>query len=109
VAAFYGVACQCISGYIWDVMTNACIIGCPSTGCTINCGKIPNVITTSALSVSSIVVRNIIASASTTIQAFYLAAKSDYISINSMACVCQSGMYWNSITMRCYSLSFKLQ
>jgi hypothetical protein len=61
-----------------------------------------------ALPVTSVTVRNIVASASATIQAFYLAAGSDYSSINSMACPCSSGMYWNSITMRCYSLSFNL-
>jgi len=110
VAGFFGVACQCISGYIWDVMTNACIVNCPSTGCTINCSKIPYALVSSpALPVTSVTVRNIIASVSTTIQTFYLASGSDYSSINSMACSCQSGMYWNSITMRCYSLSFNLQ
>jgi len=109
VAGFFGVACQCVAGYIWDVMTNTCIVSCPSTGCTITCNKISYTsLTLAALPVTSVTVRNIVASASATIQAFYLAAGSDYSSINSMACPCSSGMYWNSITMRCYSLSFNL-
>jgi hypothetical protein len=110
VAAFYGVACQCISGYTWDVMTNACIFSCPITGCIINCLKIPYVLVTSpAKSVNLVTVRNIIISSSALIKAFYLIIGSDYTSINSMACICQSGMYWNSLTMRCYSGSFNLQ
>jgi len=38
-----GIACGCVDGYIWDVMTNACILPCigNNTIC-MNCKIIPN-------------------------------------------------------------------
>jgi hypothetical protein len=67
----YGVACQCVTGYIWDVMTNTCIFNCTSIGCTIHCGNIFNVLIGSkAVAVSSVLVRNL--AGGSTISSFYM-------------------------------------
>jgi hypothetical protein len=123
VAGYYGVACKCATGYIWDVMTNACIANCPSTGCTMNCANIPNVVTGSAaISISPVsssasaslvgstaatIIRNL--PGGTSIQAFYVSAGSNYANISSMACKCNSGYSWDNLRLRCYSNSISLQ
>jgi hypothetical protein len=53
--------------------------------------------------------RMIIASASRIIRDYYLNVTSNYAGINSIGCICQSGTCWNTLTMRCYNLTFSLQ
>lgn len=47
---FGGIACGCIAGYLWDIMTNTCIRTCTlaSINC-MNCNKIPNVNTKTSI------------------------------------------------------------
>jgi hypothetical protein len=111
MASFFGVACRCISGYVWDVMTNGCIVSAASY--TMNCLSIPNLLNLQNVKKPLALVgnRKIIPSSSAIIQNYYLNISSDYaiLANNAMACICQSGTCWNSITMRCYNTTFSLQ
>jgi hypothetical protein len=106
IAGYYGVACACATGYIWDVMTNACISKCPSAGCTMNCASIPNVANTTPVLASSITARNLPGGAS--MKNFYLTAGSNHASISSTACQCISGFSWDSLRLRCYNSNINL-
>jgi len=100
MAGYYGVACRCVGGYIWDVMTNTCIR--LSSTYTMTCSSIPDVLANSAsLPVSQVAVRNL--AGGSDIQTLYSYAGTNYFSISSNACPCSSGFSWDSYRLRCFS------
>lgn len=100
IPGYYGVACRCVGGYAWDVMTNTCIR--LSTTYTMTCSSIPNVVPNSvAVPVIQVAVRNIAGGAD--IQTLYSYAGTNYFAISSSACRCNSGFSWDSYRLRCYS------
>jgi hypothetical protein len=106
VTGYYGVACKCVTNYMWDVMTNACIKICTSTSCTMDCTKIPNLKNTSSVNLSTVSQKNL--AGGSTIANFYLSVTSNYKNISSLACQCTAGYSWDSVRYRCYKTFISL-
>jgi len=103
----YVVACKCLTGYIWDVMTNACILACTSVTCTMNCSKIPNVVTGGVAAAGNTTkYRNIVGG--DLLATNYINAGSNYNYISTLACPCVSGYSWDGKRLRCFSNQINL-
>lgn len=100
----YLIACSCKSTHIWDVMTNTCILktSCTSDSCSMNCGKIPNVITTIAATVGDAnTYKNVIGG--DIVKQNYKDSQSNYDYISTKACTCKNNFSWDGNRLRCFS------
>lgn len=100
----YLIACSCKPLYIWDVMTNACILRtvCSSSSCKMNCLKIPNVITTAlAATGDPNSYRNVIGG--DIVKQNYQDSLSNFDLISDKACTCKTAFSWDGNRLRCFS------
>lgn len=92
------MACVCSTSYIWDVMTQSCILSSSCTGASSSCMTCPS---GSALATNPSTVRNL--RLGSTIQGFLSGSFTNYNQISGYQCPCSTGYLWDSIRLRCFA------
>jgi hypothetical protein len=95
--------CICRPGYIWDVMTNACIEPChfEDIEC-MNCSAIPFVASKKALHLNSPKVHIINLSGGASMASAYSTRSTDYSKLVNVKCECSLGYSWDFNRKRCF-------
>lgn len=98
------LACSCLGGKVWDVMTNACISPCiDNDSSCMKCADLPGATGASAVALDSTkaFAANTPAGAATVRTAY--TTITNYDTISRFKCPCKPGFKWDIARLRCLS------